>query len=157
MSRTKLTITPTTRESCFSVFALDDDVALEGEEIVILTLTAPNSVIITNSLFEITIIDTDGMCGNIIKYDITIFVNKMLFLILYLHFYAVVTFGFSAIDRVSTEGNGVITVEIEKDRETQNPISLVVSPVEYSVVNGTYSFLPSVSQFDPFNSNAATG
>ena len=48
-------------------------------------------------------------------------------------------------------------MEIEKDRETQNPISLVVSLVEYSAVNGTYSFLPFVDQFDPFNPNTATG
>ena len=157
MSRTELTFTPTTRETCFSVFAIDDDVALEGEETVILILTGPDSVIITNSVLEVTIIDTDGMCRNVIKCDInnvTLFINKMLFL---LHFYAVVTFGFSQKDRVSTEGEGVITVEIERDRETQNPIKLVVSSEEYSVVNGTISFLPFVGPFNPFNPNTATG
>ena len=80
MSRTELTITPTTRETCLSVFASDDDVALEGEETVMLTLTGPDSVTITNSRFEVTIIDTDGMCGNAIKCAITgltFFINIM--------------------------------------------------------------------------------
>ena len=60
-------------------------------------------------------------------------------------------------DRVATEGDGVITVEIERNRETQKPIGLVISPVEYSAVNGTVSYLPSVEEFDPLNPNMATG
>ena len=59
--------------------------------------------------------------------------------------------------RVATEGDGVITVEIERDRETQKPIGLLVSPVEYSAVNGTISYLPPVEEFDAFNPNTATG
>ena len=124
-----------------------------------LTLTGPDSVTITNSRFEVTIIDTDGMCGNVIKCainDVTVFINIMFF-ILYFHFYEVVTFGFSQVHRVATEGDGVITVEIERNQETQKPIGLVVSPVEYSVVNGTISYLPPVKEFDPLNPNTATG
>ena len=100
-------------------------------------------------------------CGNVIKCvinDVTYFHYKYnTVFILHFHFSAVVTFGFSQVDRVATEGDGVITVEIERNRETQKPIGLVVSPVEYSVVNGTISYLPPVEEFDPFNSNTATG
>ena len=60
-------------------------------------------------------------------------------------------------DRVATEGDGVITFEIKRDLETKDPVGLVVSPVEYSVVNGTISFLPPVEEFDAFNPNTATG
>ena len=60
LTSTGLKITPTNQEDCLVVIALDDDVALEGEETVILTLTGPNSVTITNSVLEVTIIDTDG-------------------------------------------------------------------------------------------------
>ena len=61
----------------------------------ILILTGPESVVITNSTFAVTIIDTDGMYRQIIKCDINI---KMLrikiyfYFIFFLHFYTVVTF-----------------------------------------------------------------
>ena len=61
LTSTGLKITPTNQEDCLVVFALDDDVALEGEETVILTLTGPDSVTITSSILEVTIIDTDGI------------------------------------------------------------------------------------------------
>ena len=124
------------------MFASDDDVAFEGEETVMLTLTGPDSVTITNSRFEVTIIDTDGMCGNVIKCainDVTVFINIMFF-IFYFHFYEVITFGFSQVDRVATEGDGVITVEIERNRETQKPIGLVVSPVQASIQRSMVQF-----------------
>ena len=60
LTSTGLKITPNNQEDCLVVIALDDDVALEGEETVILTLTGPDSVTITNSVLEVTIIDTDG-------------------------------------------------------------------------------------------------
>ena len=61
LTSTGLKITPTNQEDCLVVIALDDDVALEGEETVILTLTGPDSVTIINSVLEVTIIDTDGI------------------------------------------------------------------------------------------------
>ena len=61
LTSTDLKLSPTNQEDCLVVIALDDDVALEGEETVILTLTGPNSVTVTNSVFEVIIIDTDGI------------------------------------------------------------------------------------------------
>ena len=55
-----LNLTSTNQNKSLMILALEDDVALEGEETVILTLTGPDSVTILNGRFEITIIDTDG-------------------------------------------------------------------------------------------------
>ena len=50
----------TNQNKSLTIVALEDDVAMEGEETVVLTLTGPPSVTIASNRFEITIIDTDG-------------------------------------------------------------------------------------------------
>ena len=67
------------------------------------------------------------------------------------------SFGFAERDRAEREDVGFFDVSIRRDLETEQPIDLVVTPVEYSVVNGTGVVLPDVPQYDPHNPVIATG
>ena len=67
------------------------------------------------------------------------------------------SWGFAERDRAARENVGFFYVFITRDLETEQPIDLMVTPVEYSVVNGTGVVLPDVPQYDPHNPVIATG
>ena len=67
------------------------------------------------------------------------------------------SFGFTERAGSEREDVGVFDVSITMDLETEQPIDLMVTPVEYSVVNGTGVVLPDVPQYDPHNPVIATG
>ena len=69
----------------------------------------------------------------------------------------VVSFGFAGRDTAEKEDARFLNVPITRDLETEQQITLVVTPVEYSVVNGTGVVLPPVPQYDPHNPVNATG
>ena len=49
-------------EPCVVFTALADSLALEGQELLTLSLSGPDNVIISNATFNIIIIDADGTC-----------------------------------------------------------------------------------------------
>ena len=57
----EVVITATDTEPCIVFIALADSLALEGEEMLTLSLSAPESVTISNATITITIVDADGM------------------------------------------------------------------------------------------------
>ena len=57
----EVVITPTDTEPCIVFIALADSLALEGEEMLTLSLSGPESVMISNATITITIVDADGM------------------------------------------------------------------------------------------------
>ena len=57
----EVVITSTDTEPCIVFIALADSLALEGEEMLTLSLSGPESVMINNATITITIVDTDGM------------------------------------------------------------------------------------------------
>ena len=61
----QVTITTTNPEPCVEYKALADDLALEGDETLILSLSAPENVQLGIDTVTITIQDADGMCTKI--------------------------------------------------------------------------------------------
>ena len=57
----EVVITATNREPCVSFIALADSLGLEGDEMLSLSLSGPNNVMISNTTVNITILDADGM------------------------------------------------------------------------------------------------
>ena len=57
----EVVITATSTETCVSFIALADSLGLEGEEMLSLSLSGPENVMIGNATLDITIQDADGM------------------------------------------------------------------------------------------------
>ena len=56
-----VTITATTSDPCVSFIAVADNLGLEGEEMLTLSLSGPDNVMIDIDTVSITILDADGM------------------------------------------------------------------------------------------------
>ena len=61
----QVTITTRNTQPCVGFRALADDLALEGDETLILSLSAPENVLLGFDTVTITIQDADGMCMKI--------------------------------------------------------------------------------------------
>ena len=56
----KLTLTAVNPEPCISFIAVADNLGLEGQEMLTLSLSAPSSIVVQNSSLTVNIRDGDG-------------------------------------------------------------------------------------------------
>jgi hypothetical protein len=104
----EVVITATDTKLCVSFIALADNLALEGQEMLTLSLSGPDNVIVDMPTVTIGIDDTD-----------------------------VVTFGFlNVMGEEGREDSGVIDVSVIQSIATAAPINLTITPTEYSSTFG---------------------